>query len=69
MMNFVINYGSNAVSLRTVLWLAKAFDSGESYLKDGTRSGRPNTSMTETNIEAVKTVVAEDARFSLKEIK
>ena len=58
-------YGSNAVSAPTVLRRVKAFDIGESC---GTHSGRPNTSITETSIEAVTGVVGEDSRFSLKEI-
>ena len=61
-------YGSNIVSLRTILRWAKAFDSGESCLKDVTRSGRPKSPITERNNEAVNTVIEEDARFSLKEI-
>ena len=52
--------------LRTVLRWAKTFDSRESCLKDGTRSGKPKTSL--TNNEAAKAVVEEDARFWWKEI-
>ena len=56
MMNFVVFMG-------TVLRWAKAFDSGESCLKDGTNSGKPMTSINETNIEDVKALVKEDAGF------
>ena len=56
--------------MRTVLrWLRKLLIVGNHVSKTvPVRSGRPKTSITETNIEAVKAVVEEYARFTLKEI-
>ena len=41
-----------------VLRWAKAFDNNESCYKDGIRSGRSNTPISEINVEAVKAVVS-----------
>ena len=54
----------NAHSFRWV----KAFKAGEFSVKDDTRPGRPKTSVTKANIAAVKIVVEQDARLSVKDI-
>ena len=45
----------------------KAFKAGKFSVEDDTRPGRPKTSVTKANI-AVKIVVEQDARLSVKDI-
>ena len=54
----------NAHSFRWV----KAFKAGKFSVEDDTRPGRPKTSVTKANIAAVKIVVKQDARLSVKDI-
>ena len=54
----------NAHSFRWV----KAFKAGNFSVEDDTRPGRPKTSVTKANIAAVKIVVEQDARLSVKDI-
>ena len=41
---------------------------GKFSIEDDTRPGRPKTSVTKANIAAVKIVVEEDARLSVKDV-
>ena len=50
--------------MRTVFRWVKA---GEISVDDDTRPGRPKTSVTKVNIAAVKVVVEQDARLSVKD--
>ena len=54
----------NAHSFRWV----KAFKAGKFSVEDDTRPGRPKTSVTKANVAAVKIVVEQDARLSVKDI-
>ena len=54
----------NAHSFRWV----KTLKAGKFSVEDDTRLGRPKTSVTKTNIIAVKIVVEQDARLSVKDI-
>ena len=54
----------NAHSFRWV----KVFKAGKFPVEDDTRPGRPKTSVTKANITAVKIVVEQDARLSVKDI-
>ena len=54
--------------MRTVFWWVKAFKAGKVSVEDDTRPGRPKTSVTKANIAAVKIVVEQDARLSVKDI-
>ena len=54
----------NAHSFRWV----KAFKAGNFSVEDDTRPGRPKTSFTKANIAAVKILVEQDARLSVKDI-
>ena len=54
----------NAHSFRWV----KALKAGKFSVEDDTRPGRPKTSVTKANIAAVKIVVEQDARLSVKDI-
>ena len=61
-------YGPQTISMRTVLLWVKAFKAGKFSVEDDTRPGRPKTSVTKANIAAVKIVVEQDARLSVKDI-
>ena len=54
--------------MRTVFRWVKAFNAGKFSDEDHTRPGRPKTSVTKANIAAVKIVVEQDARLSVKDI-
>ena len=54
----------NAHSIRGV----KAFKTGKFSVEDDTHHGRPKISVTKANIAAVKIVVEQDARLSVKDI-
>ena len=55
----------NAHSFR----LVKAFKAGKTNsVEDGTSPGRPETSVTKANIAALKILVEQDARLSVKDI-
>ena len=54
--------------MRTVFRWVKAFKAGKFSVEDDTRPGRPKTSVTKANIAAVKIVVEQDARLSVKDI-
>ena len=52
--------------MRTVFRWVKAFNAGKFSVEDDTRPRRPKTSVTKANISAVKIVVEQDARLSVK---
>ena len=58
-------YGPQTISMRTIFRWVKA---GKFSVEDDTRPGRPKTSVTKANIAAVKIVVEQDARLSVKDI-
>ena len=61
-------YGPQTISMRTVFRWVKAFKAGKCPVEDDTRPGRPKTSVTMANIAALKIVVEQDARLSVKDI-
>ena len=61
-------YVPQTVSLRTVFRWVKAFKAGKFSVEGDTRPGRPKTSVTKANITALKIVVEQDARLSVKNI-
>ena len=61
-------YGPQTISIRTVFRWVKAFKAGKFSVEDDTCPGRPKTSVTKDNITAVKIVVEQDARLSVKDI-
>ena len=54
--------------MRTVFRWVKTFKAGKFFVQDDTRPGRPKTSVTKANIAAVKIVVEQDARLSVKDV-
>ena len=61
-------YGPQTISMHTVFRWVKAFKAGKFSVEDDTRPGRPKSSVTKANIAAVKIVVEQDARLSVKDI-
>ena len=63
-------YGPQTISMRTVFRCVKAFKAGQFSVEADTRTGRPKSSITnlKANIGAVKIVVEQDARLSVKDI-
>ena len=61
-------YGPQAISMHTEFRWVKAFKAEKFSVKGDTRPGRPKTSVTKANIDAVKIVVEQDARLSVKDI-
>ena len=61
-------YGPQTISMRAVFRWVKAFKAGKFSFEDDTRPGRPKTSVTKANITAVKIVVEQDARLSVKDM-
>ena len=61
-------YGPQTISVGTVFRWVKAFKAGKFSVEDDTHPERPKTSVTKANIAAVKIVVEQDARLSVKDI-
>ena len=61
-------YGPQTISMRTVFRWVKAFKAVKFSVEEDTRPGKPKTSVTKSNIAAVKIVVEQDARLSVKDI-
>ena len=61
-------YGPQTISMRTVFRWVKAFKTGKFSVEDDTRPGRPKTTVTKANVAAVKIVVEQDARLSVRDI-
>ena len=61
-------YGPQTISVRTVFRWVKAFKAGKFSVEEDTRPGRPKTSETKANIAAIKIVVKQGARLSVKDI-
>ena len=60
--------GPQTISMCTVFRWVKAFKARKFSVEDDTHPGRPKTSVTKANIAAVKIVVEQDARLSVKDI-
>ena len=61
-------YGPQTISMRRVFSWVEAFKTRKFSVEDDTRPGRPKISVTKANIAAVKIVVEQDARLSVKDI-
>ena len=61
-------YGPQTISMHTDFRWVKAFKAGKFSVEDDTHPGRPKTSVTKTNIAAVKIVVEKDALLSVRDI-
>ena len=61
-------YGLQTISTGTVFGWVKALKAGKFSVEDDARPGRPKTSVTKANIAAVKIVVEQETRLSVKDI-
>ena len=61
-------YGPQTIPMRTVFRWDKAFKAGKFSVEDDTRPGRPKTSVTKSNIAAVKIVVELDVHLSVRDM-
>ena len=61
-------YRHQTISMHTVFRWVKALKAGKFSVEDDTHPGRPKTSVTKANIAAVKIVVKQDAKLSVKDI-
>ena len=61
-------YEPQTISMRTGFRWVKAFKAEKFSVEDDTRPGRLKTSVTKANTAAVKIVVEQDARLSVKDI-
>ena len=61
-------YGPQTISMRTVFRWVKAFKARKFSVEDDVYPERPKTFVTKANIAAVKTLVEQDARLSVKDI-
>ena len=61
-------YRPQTISVLTGFRWVKAFKAEKFSVNDDTRPGRPKTSVTKANIAAVKVVVEQDARLSVRDI-
>ena len=66
-MNCVVYMDLRPFQCAVFRWV-KAFKAGKFSVEDDTHSGRPKTSVTKANIAAVRIVVKQDARLSVKDI-
>lgn len=62
------HFGINSLSKSTVYRWFKAFTNGLDNVKDRNRSGRLQTAITSRNIAAVKTLMEDDDRYTVREI-
>ena len=67
-MNCVVYMDLRPVQCAQFLGGLKAFKAGKFSVEDDTRPGRHKTSVTKANIAAVKIVIKQDARLSVKDI-
>ena len=61
-------YGHQTISVITVFRWAKAFKAGKFSVEDDTCPGRPKTSVSKTNIAAVKILIEQDVQLSVRDI-
>ena len=63
-----VSYGEYTVCPKNVYKWYKLFTEGREEVNDDARPGRPSTSTTNENIEAVKKIVMENRRITIREV-
>ena len=63
-----VAYGECTVSQKSVYKCYKLFTEGREEVNDDARPGRPSTSTTNENTEAVKKIVIENHRITIREV-
>ena len=62
-------YGNGALKYATVCKWVRRFNDGRESIENDHQVGRPVSVLTEKNIATVKTLIKEDARYTMQEIK
>ena len=63
-----VAYGECTVSQKSIYKWYKLFTEGREEVNDYARPGRPSTSTTNENTEAVKNIVMENSRITIREV-
>lgn len=61
-------YGKNALSIRTVFEWVRRFKDGRESIENDPKAGRPCSVRTEKNVAIVKSVIDEDARYTVQQL-
>ena len=62
-------YGNGALKYATVCKWVRCFNDGLQSIENDPRVGRPVSVLTEKNVATVKTLIEEDARYTMQEIE
>ena len=62
-------YGNGALKYATVCKWVHRFNDGRESIENDPRVGRPVSVLTEKNVATVKTLIEEDARYTVQEIE
>ena len=62
-------YGNGALKYATVWKWVRRFNDGRESIENDPRVGRPVSILTEKNVATVKTLIEEDARYTVQEIE
>ena len=62
-------YGNGALKYATVCKWVRHLNGGRESIENDTRVGRPVSVLTEKNVATVKTLIEEDARYTVQEIE
>ena len=62
-------YGNGALRYATVCKWVRCFNDGWESVENNPRVGRPVSVLTEKNVATVKTLIEEDARYTMQEIE
>ena len=62
-------YGNGALKYATVCKWVRRFNDGRESIENDTQVGRPVSVLTEKNVATVKTLIGEDARYTVQEIE
>ena len=62
-------YGNGALKYATVCKCLHHFNDGRESIENYPRAGRPVSVLTEKNVATVKTLIEEDARYTMQEIE
>ena len=62
-------YGNGALKYATVCKWVRHFNNGRESIENNPQLGRPVSVMTEKNVATVKTLIEEDARYTMQEIE
>ena len=61
-------YGNGALKFATICKWVLRFNDGRESIENDPRVGRPNSVLTEKNVATVKTLIEEDAGYTMQEI-